>query len=116
MKIACVRADSGFPDDELLTFLEEEMLPYIVVARPTAAVRRNCAGLKEWTALDETFAVGEIGIQLRGWTTQRRFLVLRERVREGKSVVGRVLLDMPGYTYCIFVTNRSESTEIIWRD
>ena len=33
MNIACVRADSGFFDDELLTFLEVEMLPYIVVAR-----------------------------------------------------------------------------------
>jgi len=43
-------------------------------------------------------------------------VVLRERVREGKSAVGRVLLDVPGYTYRIFVTNRSESAVIIWRD
>jgi len=70
----------------------------------------------EWTTPEETLAVGEIWIQLRGWTTQRRFVVLRERVREGKSAVGRVLLDMPGYNYRIFVTNRSESAEIILRD
>jgi len=43
-------------------------------------------------------------------------VVLRERVREGKSAVGRVLLDVPGYTYRIFVINRTESAEIIWRD
>jgi len=45
-----------------------------------------------------------------------RFVVLSERVREGKSAVGRVLLDVPGYTYRIFVTNRTESAVIIWRD
>jgi len=116
MKIACVRADSGFFADELLTFLEGKKLPYIVVARLTAAVKRSCAGLKEWTALDENYAVGEVWLQLHGWTTQRRFVVLRERVREGKSAVGRLLLDVPGYTYRIFVTTRSESAEIIWRD
>jgi len=43
-------------------------------------------------------------------------VVLSERVREGKSAVGRVLLDVPGYTYRIFVTNRTESAVIIWRD
>jgi len=43
-------------------------------------------------------------------------VVLRERVREGKSAVGCVLLDVPGYTYRIFVTNRTESAVITWRD
>jgi hypothetical protein len=116
LKIACVRADSGFFENGLLTFLEEKKLPYIVVARMTGAVKRSCVGLTKWTALDENYAVGEIWIQLHGWTTQRRFVVLRERVVEGKSAVGRLLLDVPGYTYRIFVTNRSDSAEIIWRD
>lgn len=116
LKIVCVRADSGFFADELLTFLELKQLSYIVVARLTGAVKRNCAGLKEWTALDENYAVGEVWLQLQGWTTKRRFVVLRERVREGKSAVGRMLIEVPGYTYRIFVTNRTESAEVIWRD
>ena len=66
MKIACVRADSGFFADELLTFLEREKLPYVVVAPLTAAVRRSCTGLKEWTAFDENYAVGEVWTQLHG--------------------------------------------------
>jgi len=32
--------------------------------------------------LDENFATGEFRLQLHGWTTERRFVVLRERVRE----------------------------------
>jgi len=42
--------------------------------------------------------------------------VLRERVREGKPAVGRMLIEVPGYTYRIFVTNLTESAEVIWRD
>jgi len=43
-------------------------------------------------------------------------VVIRERVCEGRASVGRKLLDVPGYTYRIFVTNRSEAAELIWRD
>jgi len=83
MKIACVRAVSWFfSDDELLTFLREETLVYNLVARLTAVVKRSCAGLKELAALDENYAIGEFCRQLYGWTTQRRFVALRELVKE----------------------------------
>jgi hypothetical protein len=42
--------------------------------------------------------------------------VLRERVRESKSAVGRRLIDVPGYNFSIFVTNRPKSGTITWRD
>lgn len=116
LKIACVRADSGFCENAFLLFLEQMKLPYIVVARMTASIRARCTGLTEWTALDQNYAVGEVWLKLHGWPVARRFVVLRERVREGKSAVGRRLIDVPGYTFRIFVTNRSESAEIIWRD
>jgi len=39
LKIRCVRADSGFFDQKLLGFLEEQGLPYIVVARLGAPLK-----------------------------------------------------------------------------
>jgi len=51
-----------------------------------------------------------------GWKKARRFIVLRERVRDGKSPLGRKLLDVSGYTFRIFVTNRSEDALTLWRD
>ena len=38
-RLRVVRADAGFFDNELLTFLEERKLPYIVVARLTKSVQ-----------------------------------------------------------------------------
>jgi hypothetical protein len=106
--IRCVRADSGFFEEALLSFREARKLPYVVVARLTVTLKRRCAGIKEWTVIDANYAVGEFTAQLFGWSQARRFVVLRERVREGKDAVGRRLLDVPGYTFLVWVANRSE--------
>ncbi len=43
-------------------------------------------------------------------------MVIRERVRESRASVGRKLIDVPGYTFRIFVTSLDEPPEEIWRD
>ena len=115
-KIRLVRADSGFFDDKLLSFLEQRCLPYIVVTRLTKYVKRQAQRIEQWTELDVNYAAGEFRLTLHGWTTERRFVVIRERVRESRASVGRKLIDVPGYTFRIFVTNRSDAPEEIWRD
>jgi hypothetical protein len=116
MWIRCVRADSGFFEEGLLSFLEEQHLSYLVVARMTLTLKRRCAGIKDWKAIDEYYAVGEFTGQLLGWSKARRFVVLRERVREDKDAVGRLLLDVPGYTFRVWVTNRPQEALELWRD
>ncbi|HEX2522824.1 MAG TPA: IS1380 family transposase [Terriglobia bacterium] len=115
-RLRVVRADAGFFDDKLLSFLEERGLSYIVVARLTRWLKRQAAQVEPWTELDENYAVGEFHLQLYGWQQRRRFVVIRERVREENPSVGRKLFDLPGYTFRIFVTNRSQSPQEVWRD
>jgi len=115
-KIRLLRADSGFFDDRLLSFLEQRRLPYIVVARLTLWVKRAAQRVEQWTRLDDHFAVGEFRLKLHGWSVERRFVVVREQVREGRDSVGRKLIDVPGYTFRIFVTSSADVAEEIWRD
>jgi hypothetical protein len=116
IKIRIVRADSGFFCEELLAFLEERALSYIIVARMSAAVKRAAAGLCQWIAVDETYSVGSFSLALAGWSQERRFVVVRERIKEKKSPLGRKLIEVPGYTFRIFVTNRNEDPLVLWRD
>ncbi len=111
-----VRADSGFFDGAFLDFLEERALPYVVVARLTTTLKRKCAGIQNGTALDEHHDAGEFIVKLFGWSKERRFVVVRERMRESKAAVGRKLLDVPGYTFRVWVTNRSQDAVTLWRD
>jgi hypothetical protein len=114
-KIRLLRADSGFFDDKLLRFLEQRLLPYIVVARLTPWVKRAAQRVEQWTILDDDYAAGEFQLRLHGWDVERRFVVLRERVREGRDSVGRKLIDVPGYTFRVFVTSCPDPPQEIWR-
>jgi hypothetical protein len=116
MTLRCVRADSGFFEEGLLAFLEERQLPYLIVARLTTRLKRRAAVISQWQEIDEDYAVGEFRARLLGWSVERRFIVVRERVREDKQAVGRKLIDVPGYTFRIWVTNRAEPTLDLWRD
>lgn len=115
--IRLVRADSGFFDDTLLSFLEgmASPLPYIVVARLTRWIKQEAAGIRSWRDIDEDFSVGEFHKRLLGWNVERRFVVVRERIRE-KRGAGKLLVHVPGYSFRIFVTSSDAAPEQIWRD
>jgi hypothetical protein len=59
VKIRLLRADSGFLDDKLLSFLEQRLLHYIVVAKLTPWVKRAAQRVEPWTVLEADYAVGE---------------------------------------------------------
>jgi len=111
-----VRADAGFFDNELLSFLEDRGLAYIVVARLTKCVKREVSRIAQWRALDENYAVGECTIKLMGWSRSRRFVVVREQIRDSKPSVGKKLIALPEYTVRVFVTSLTSAAEDIWRD
>ena len=46
-------------------------------------------------------------MKLLGWQIERRFVVIREVVLEGRDSVGRKLIDVPGYVFRIFVTTHT---------
>ena len=116
-RIRTVRADSGFFDQALLAYLEACGLPYLIVARMTKQVKGQLVNSAiHWREIDQGYAVGSFTAKLQGWQDTRRFIVVRETEREDKDAVGRRLIDVPGYTYRIWVTNRSEATETLWRD
>ena len=85
--------------------MEQRGLAYIVVARLTRWLKREAARVTAWRALDEHYAVGEFSVQLFGWDRPRRFVVIREQLRVERNSLGRKLIDVPGYTFRVLVTN-----------
>jgi hypothetical protein len=107
-RIRCVRADSGFYADHFLRFLEERALPYIVVARLTSYLKSRLYQVTQWQAIDKIYCVTEFNFKLWNWKRERRFVVVREEVQTNKAAVGRKLIDLPGYVFRVFVTNRRD--------
>jgi len=93
-KIRLVRADSGFFEDRLLSFIESMGWAYIVVARLTYSVKKELQHINDWRELDSTYAVADFKHKLLGWGKESRFVVVRERVSD-KPSPGRELFDLP---------------------
>ena len=109
--VAGVRADGAFFDQKLLTYLEDQSLPYVIVAQRKLSVQSKLYGIREWQRLDDTTEVAEFDWQMPAWTRPRRFVVVRLRLPDPAE---RRLLDVPGYDFRVFVTNRSEPPQWIW--
>ncbi len=104
-RIGLLRADSGFCIGGFLDLLEAHGISYIVVARVMATIKRRLAGLNDWLELDARTAVTEFLYQAEGWSKARRVVAVRHRIEDPRQ--GRVLLEVPGYTYSVYVTNLS---------
>jgi hypothetical protein len=85
-KIRLLRADSGVFDDKLLSFFgtAPAALHCIGQAHSLGEPRRPTR-VEQWMVLDDDDAAGELRLKLLGLSVERRFVVIRERVREGRD-------------------------------
>lgn len=118
-RIGLVRADAGFFEKRLLEYLESQELPYIIVARLTAVVRKlvvHQIPSTGWRVVARGVEVADLEVSLPNWkTTKRRFVCLRQQIVERPQASGRRLIDCPGYTYRVMVTSVPYGAEIVTR-
>ncbi len=117
--IGLVRADAGFFEKRLLEHLEREELPYLIVARLTAVVRKlvlHQMPSRSWRSVARGIEVADLETSLPNCkSTKRRFVCLRQQIAERPAASGRRLLDCPGYTYRVMVTSVPYAAEIVTR-
>jgi hypothetical protein len=118
-RIGLVRADAGFFEKRLLEYLESQDLPYIIVARLTAVVRKlvvHQIPATSWRAVARGIEVADLEVSLPNWkTVKRRFVCLRQEISERPEASGRRLIDCPGYSYRVMVTSVPYAAEIVTR-
>ena len=118
-RIGLVRADAGFFEKRLLEYLESQELPYIIVARLTAVVRKlviHAIPAKAWRLVARGVEVADIEVSLPNWrSVKRRFVCLRQEIVERPEARGRRLIDFPGYTYRVMVTSVPYAAEVVSR-
>jgi len=117
--IGLVRADAGFFEKRLLEYLEGQELPYIIVARLTAVVRKlvlHQMPSTAWRVVARGVEVADLEVSLPNWKgVKRRFVLLRQEIYERPEARGRRLIDCPGYTYRVVVTSLPYAAEVVSR-
>jgi len=113
-KIGLVRADSGFYTEELLSYLEEEKLNYIIAVRMYPNVKSSVYGLQDWVSLTKGIELNQMLFKHDGGKL-RRYIVVRKQIDVRPKSGGKVLFeDLPGYRYSCYVTNLDLPLDQIW--
>lgn len=114
-RVALVRADSGFFGGDFLKMLESKFIRYIVAVRMNPIVRSTVSGLSNWVSVDEGIAVSEMSYQAHSWGKARRVIVVRQDEELRPQARGKLLLDIPGYRYQLYVTDLDLAPAEVWR-
>ena len=66
--VGLLRADSGFYDDAILTFLQGRHIDYIIAARLTHGLHASFAERVTWWSVERGLEMGELNYQAQGWS------------------------------------------------
>ena len=119
--VGLLRADSGFYDDVILTFLQGRHIDYIISAKLTHGLQRAIAGQVTWWSVERGLEMGELNYQAQGWSAPRRIIVVRQHSVQRKKAIGKTMSlfaddpDQQGWRYGAMVTTLNLPALEIWR-
>jgi hypothetical protein len=113
-KVGLVRADSGFYTEEILSYLEEERLNYVIAVRMYPNVKNAIGGLGDWVELSKGIELNQMTFKHENGET-RRYILVKKKVEDRPQAGGKLLFeDLPGYRYSCYVTNLDLPLDQIW--
>jgi Transposase DDE domain group 1 len=119
--IGLIRLDSGFFQSDILDYLEEKTIDYVVAAKFTRPIQRLIISSTNWIILDTGIEICEQSYQSESWKKPRRIVVVRQRVKERPKAPGKQLKMFSeeniykNYRYSAYVTNMKLPAAEIWR-
>jgi hypothetical protein len=120
-KVSLVRFDSGFCSDEIMSYLEEKPMNYIVAAKFYHPIQRLIAGNENWIVLDDGIEICEKQYQANDWKTARRMIIVRQKISIRPQATGKTLSLFPeeetyrNYRYSAYFTNLDFAPAEVWR-
>lgn len=119
--IGLIRLDSGFFQSDILDYLEEKTIDYIVAAKFTHPIQRLVQDCNNWVVLDTGIEISERMYQSDSWEKSRRIVVVRQRIKDRPEATGKQLglfLEdeiHKNYRYSAYVTNMKLAPAEIWK-
>ncbi|MEA3356295.1 MAG: IS1380 family transposase [Candidatus Bipolaricaulota bacterium] len=110
-----LRADSGFFNEDFLRELEQKRIKYAIAAKLYRPIQYLLGGL-DYRDIGGGVSAAEFRYQ-GTWEKERRMVVIREEVREGKPTKKQPrLIELKGYSFQVIVTNiEGRAPEEVWR-
>lgn len=119
--IGLIRLDSGFFQSEILSYLEEKVMDYVVAVKFTHPIQQLIHDCKNWVILDTGIEICEQIYQSKSWEKPRRIVIIRQKIKDRPQATGKQLSLFPeeeiyrNYRYSAYVTNMKLPAAEIWR-
>lgn len=120
-KVGLVRLDSGFCQNDIMNYLEEKQLNYIIAARFTHPIQRLIDKQDAWLKVDDGIEICDKYHQAVSWEKPRRIVIVRQKIAERPQAPGKTLSLFPedeihrSYRYSAYFTNQEHSASDVWR-
>lgn len=119
--IGLIRLDSGFFQSNILDYLEEKIMNYIIAVKFTQTIQRLIHSSTNWIVLDTGIEICEQIYQSDSWQKPRRIVVVRQKLKDRPKAPGKQLALFAeeeiykNYRYSAYVSNLNLPAAEIWR-
>jgi hypothetical protein len=119
--ISLIRLDSGFFQSDILDYLENKKMDYIIAAKFTQPLQRVIGTSTSWLTLDTGIEICEQLYKSATWNEHRRIVMVRQRIKDRPNAPGKQLKLFSeqeiynNYRYSAYVTNLKFAPAEIWR-
>lgn len=119
--VSLIRLDSGFFQSNILDYLEQKAMNYIIAAKFTHPIQRVIKESTSWIVLDIGIEICEQVYQSDSWQVPRRLVIVRQKIKDRPNAPGkqlRIFLEeevFKNYRYSAYVTNMNLAPAEIWR-
>jgi hypothetical protein len=107
-----IRADASFYDKNLIQFLDDNRLGYVIIAKLTGPIKKILPSIS-YHPFQRNWEAGEFSYQPHFWEKEHRFIAIRSLIKETEFPV--TLFTMKDFSYRVLVTNLNLRPEIVWR-
>ena len=118
-KINLLRADSGFYDEKVFSFLDDRKIGYIVAAPLTNPIQSRLHNHEGWETIAPGIEICEFVYKAKNWSIERRFIGVRKSPKIRKDATGKNLPLFPicpkfEWRYNAYATNSRGTARDIW--
>jgi hypothetical protein len=122
-RIGLLRLDSGFYDQKIFDYLEDEnhKIDYITAVPMYVTVQRKIVAQRAWLRIKEGIEICEFAYQGQEWSKSRRMIAVRQKKSVRPHAVGKQLslfeddMEINGYRYTCYITSLKLSAADVWR-
>lgn len=122
-QVGLIRMDSGFFAKDILNYLEERKLHYIVACRFNNRIKYAITHERTWVEVTEGLDISETTYQAKGWQKPRRIVMVRQEIEKRPKAAGKQIRqlelfenenDFGKYRYSCFVTDLGLPAKIVY--